>query len=455
MFHEATAVSKQRRQDRRRLLSALLLASLLHGLLLSFLWNALTASPGEEKDITQEKAPQKIASRTLSRAEWDKNRSVRQAASSSSARPNQNRQLQPPKKADEPQKPPQKESRPDGRVVAVAPGNGEVPKDARFLSETNNRVDRETISRHRQKKFSQLAPRPSSAGQKAPPLQQPSKSSPEPNSATANAEFTSDAADKKPGTPGNGGTGQDERPPNPGEAPAPAENAVRQAAQKAEQPFPMPSFEGLSGVPLRFRRAANGAADGVSIPRTLPGPLAFMRLGTGPGGGTGEASSGMAGQGGSLSLMPSAAFMDKMAGAPASDLSDRDGVAEGEGTYLNTAQWKHAGYFNRIKQILSETWNPDEQIALNDPTHRAYLFKDRCTVVNVTLDAAGTVKKVGVSRSSGAAFLDKAAMDAFRRAGEFPNPPTALLNDRGEITLQWGFRIEIEKNILNIFRQSE
>ena len=30
----------------------------------------------------------------------------------------------------------------------------------------------------------------------------------------------------------------------------------------------------------------------------------------------------------------------------------------GEGTYLNTREWRYAGYFNRIKQSVSMTWDP-------------------------------------------------------------------------------------------------
>jgi len=48
--------------------------------------------------------------------------------------------------------------------------------------------------------------------------------------------------------------------------------------------------------------------------------------------------------------------LDKITGAAANDhLQDVD---EGDGTYLNTKEWKFASFFNRVKQSVSQQWNP-------------------------------------------------------------------------------------------------
>src|SRR5205807_1909924 len=41
--------------------------------------------------------------------------------------------------------------------------------------------------------------------------------------------------------------------------------------------------------------------------------------------------------------------------APNDNLQD---VAPGDGTYLNTREWKYAAFFNRVKQAVSARWDP-------------------------------------------------------------------------------------------------
>jgi TonB family protein len=126
-------------------------------------------------------------------------------------------------------------------------------------------------------------------------------------------------------------------------------------------------------------------------------------------------------------------------------------VEEGEGTYLNTREWKYASYFNRIKQAVATQWHPDSTLQLRDPTGQRFAYKDRITVLAVTLDSAGSLKNVQVQRSSGVDFLDLTAVDAFRKAQPFANPPRGIANDRGEIGFMFGFYLEVGSG-LQIFR---
>ena len=57
--------------------------------------------------------------------------------------------------------------------------------------------------------------------------------------------------------------------------------------------------------------------------------------------------------------------------------SKLDNVDEGEGTYLNTKEWKYASFFNRVKQSVSQQWNPGQQLRLRDPTGNIYGGRDR------------------------------------------------------------------------------
>jgi TonB family protein len=47
-----------------------------------------------------------------------------------------------------------------------------------------------------------------------------------------------------------------------------------------------------------------------------------------------------------------------------------------------------------------------------------------------------------VVKSSGVDFLDEIALDAFRKAQPFVNPPRGLADPRGEIDFTFGFYLE-------------
>ena len=77
--------------------------------------------------------------------------------------------------------------------------------------------------------------------------------------------------------------------------------------------------------------------------------------------------------------------------------------------------------------------------AKRDPSGSIYLWKDRRTVVEFTIDRQGELKDVHVTMSSGVEYLDHVALDAFRRAERFPNPPPGLFSPDGTVTMGFGF----------------
>ncbi|MGI5864498.1 MAG: energy transducer TonB, partial [Myxococcales bacterium] len=135
-----------------------------------------------------------VALRAVPKSAWEQNRRAASKASSSPLAA-----AQPPKPKVEKKKEP--EEKPEGRVVDVAPGNGEKPDDAKFLAETNNRVEKETISRHRTLNYFNAAPRPTT---------------------TVKENETAKGRDavEKPVLAGNEGTGDDPREPSEGKGKA-------------------------------------------------------------------------------------------------------------------------------------------------------------------------------------------------------------------------------------------
>jgi TonB family protein len=94
-----------------------------------------------------------------------------------------------------------------------------------------------------------------------------------------------------------------------------------------------------------------------------------------------------------------------------------------------------------VKETVGRIWTTrvEDEVSKRDPTGSIYLWKDRRTVVEFTIDLRGELKDVHVTSPSGVGYLDDMAVDAFRRAERFPNPPPGLFNENGTATMGFGF----------------
>ncbi len=143
-------------------------------------------------------------------------------------------------------------------------------------------------------------------------------------------------------------------------------------------------------------------------------------------------------------------MLARIAGGPAPDRLD--GVEEGEGTYLNTRSWKYATYFNRIKQAVASAWDPVSPLEARDPDRTMFGYRDRFTLLGVTLDGGGHVKNLVVEQTSGVDFLDRAAVAAFESAQPFVNPPRGIVDGTGEIKFSFGFFVDMGRAGLRLYR---
>ncbi|MDP1823236.1 MAG: TonB family protein [Archangium sp.] len=124
-------------------------------------------------------------------------------------------------------------------------------------------------------------------------------------------------------------------------------------------------------------------------------------------------------------------------GAPNDDL---DKVQEGDGTFLNTREWKYAAFFNRVKQAVSARWDPNARLRARN---RGLGMAARLTVLHVTLRPDGSIADLFVAQSCGLDELDVEAMNAFTKAQPFANPPPALV-ENGLISFGFSFRVSDE-----------
>ena len=146
--------------------------------------------------------------------------------------------------------------------------------------------------------------------------------------------------------------------------------------------------------------------------------------------------------GGTLSLMPSPAQLARAIGSGTQDaLKD---VEDGEETALNSKKWVFSSFFNRVKHQVQEHWHPDEAYRRRDPNFSIYGRTSRLTIVRVQLKPNGHLANVALGQPSGLEFLDDEALQAFRAAQPFPNPPRQLVDAAdGLINFQFGFLFEL------------
>jgi hypothetical protein len=126
-------------------------------------------------------------------------------------------------------------------------------------------------------------------------------------------------------------------------------------------------------------------------------------------------------------LVPSEEQIARAVGSGTQDhLAD---IEDGNETALNAKRWVYATFFNRIKERVRDHWKPAEEYQRRDPTGKIYGAEDRYTLLQVNLKADGSLSKVWVVHTCGLDFLDDTAVEAFKEAQPFINPPRKLVED--------------------------
>jgi protein TonB len=121
-------------------------------------------------------------------------------------------------------------------------------------------------------------------------------------------------------------------------------------------------------------------------------------------------------------------------------------VDNGLETMLNTREFKYYSYYNRIRRQLTQHWESRVREKLTKMFREgrapASSGQDRMTKLMIHLDNNGTLVKIQVLFDSGVRDLDDAAIDAFRAAAPFPNPPKGIIENDGTVKIRWDFVLE-------------
>lgn len=121
-------------------------------------------------------------------------------------------------------------------------------------------------------------------------------------------------------------------------------------------------------------------------------------------------------------------------------------VEAGLETVLNTREFKYYSYYNRIRRQLSQHWEGRVREKLSklfkEGRAPAATNQDRITKLMIVLNDKGTLVRVQVLSDSGVRDLDDAAIEAFRAAAPFPNPPKGIIEGDGTVKIRWDFVLE-------------
>jgi protein TonB len=114
-------------------------------------------------------------------------------------------------------------------------------------------------------------------------------------------------------------------------------------------------------------------------------------------------------------------------------------------TRLNTREYKYFGYYTRIKNQLNQWWVPQVQQKFTKMMKQGRTIaseNSKVTKLVIVLNNKGNLVKVQVMAASGVRDLDDAAIEAFRQAAPFPNPPKGMIESDGTVKIRWDCVVE-------------
>ncbi len=304
------------------------------------------------------------------------------------------------------------EKNPKGQVVDLpTPAIEERPDNAEYLAEHDSKVDRETKGPEGRDKAGAAGAMKSPEGRDA---------------LSMHAQPVMEKGSGQKGAPGQ-----------------PAAETL--ASRETKTPDRPAGLQGLEELPSEgegeFMRSGQSGAESHHKAETHP------RMQSGQGGSPGAPGANKP------NLVASPEMLERAIGHGAGSLDYLKNVDDGESTALNAKKWKHSGFFNRIKRAVADEWHPDVVYIRHDPSGNVYGVKDRVTVLRVHLHPDGKLAAWTIMQSCGVDFLDDEAIDAFRKAAPFPNPPKELVESDNQIHFNFAFIFELSgKASLKVFK---
>ena len=114
-------------------------------------------------------------------------------------------------------------------------------------------------------------------------------------------------------------------------------------------------------------------------------------------------------------------------------------------TLLSTKEFVYYTYYARIRRQLNQYWGAkvrEKLTALYRQGRSIASADDKVTKLLISLDRKGNLVRAQIIGNSGVHDLDEAAVESFRAAAPFPNPPEGMVDPDGQIKLRWDFILE-------------
>lgn len=117
-------------------------------------------------------------------------------------------------------------------------------------------------------------------------------------------------------------------------------------------------------------------------------------------------------------------------------------IEQGAQTLLNTREYAYFSFYQRVRKQLEQYWEPGLRQRLKtmfDRGRQLAADKEHSTHLTVVMNGEGTITRILVEGTSGFLDLDQAAVEAFNKAGPFPNPPKGMIEHDGTVKIEWEF----------------
>lgn len=117
----------------------------------------------------------------------------------------------------------------------------------------------------------------------------------------------------------------------------------------------------------------------------------------------------------------------------------------GSFTALNTDRHLYYSFFSRVEELIRFRWvqNVESHIDyLGLWGYRGVRQNQWITQVTILLNSKGEFEEASLEKNSGMIGFDKAAIEAFRSAYFFPNPPLEMIDRDGKIRLKYAFLVQ-------------
>lgn len=121
-----------------------------------------------------------------------------------------------------------------------------------------------------------------------------------------------------------------------------------------------------------------------------------------------------------------------------SNVATSDDLPLNDISLLNTKEFAYWNYYQDVRERIEHYWGRSIESLARSFGNRQLASSQNATHLKVVISHNGRIETIIMERPSGVVEFDTAAIDAFNKAGPFPNPPQGILRG-GRAVIEWRF----------------